>query len=105
MTKLERKPLDWFKMAPQARQHFDEEELRQLGESLKVKQLQPVLAMPDGLLIFGHRRLNAGRKVGLKELDVIITDEPLTESQVRIFQLTENVHRADLTDAEKSRTW
>ena len=101
--KLERKPLDWFKTAPQVRRHFDEAELRQLGESLKAKQLQPVLARPDGTLIAGERRFRAAGLVGIKELEVVITDEPLSESQVRVFQLTENVHRADLTDAEKWR--
>lgn len=101
MTTLTNKPLNWFKVAPQARQHFDDADLRQLGESLKVKQLQPVLARPDGTLIAGERRLRAATLAGIPELMVVITDEPMTESQLRIFQLTENVHRADLRDAEK----
>lgn len=103
MATLTNKPLNWFKVARQARQHFDEAELRQLGESLKVKQLQPVVARPDGLLIAGERRLRAAKLVGLAELQVVISEEPLTESQLRIFQLTENVHRADLRDSEKFR--
>jgi ParB family chromosome partitioning protein len=101
MATLTNKPLTWFKVAPQARRHFEEAELRQLGESLKVKQLQPVLARPDGTLIAGERRLRAATLVGLSELMVVISDEPMTESQLRVFQLTENVHRADLRDAEK----
>ncbi|MBE7557939.1 ParB/RepB/Spo0J family partition protein [bacterium] len=103
MPKLEIKPLSWFKVASQARKHFDEAELRQLGESLKVRQLQPVVARPDGLLIAGERRLRAAKLVGLAELQVVISEEPLSESQLRIFQLTENVHRADLRDSEKFR--
>lgn len=103
MPKLEIKPLNWFKVAKQARQHFDEAELRRLGESLKVRQLQPVVARPDGLLIAGERRLRAAKLVGLAELQVVISEEPLSESQLRIFQLTENVHRADLRDSEKFR--
>jgi ParB/RepB/Spo0J family partition protein len=103
MPKLETKPLSWFKVAPQARRHFDETELRQLGESLKVKQLQPVLAKPSGELIAGERRLRAATLVGLPDLMVVITDDAMTESQLRIFQLTENVHRADLKDSEKWR--
>jgi len=103
MPKLESKPLSWFKVAAQARRHFDEAELRQLGESLKVKQLQPVLARPDGTLIAGERRFRAASLVGLAELLVVISEEPLTESQLRIFQLTENLHRADLRDSEKWR--
>lgn len=103
MPQLATKPLSWFKTVPQARTHFDETELRLLGDSLKVKQLQPVLAKPDGTLIAGERRFRAATLAGLKELEVVIAEEALTETQVRIFQLTENVHRAELTDAEKWR--
>ncbi len=103
MATLATKPLSWFKTAPQARKHFDEAELRQLGESLKVRQLQPVVARPDGLLIAGERRLRAASLVGLAELQVVISEEPLSESQLRILQLSENLHRADLRDCEKFR--
>jgi ParB family chromosome partitioning protein len=103
MANLTYKPLSWFKVGPQARKHFEEAELRQLGESLKVKQLQPVLAREDGLLIAGERRFRAASLVGLPELQVIISDEPLTETQIKVFQLTENLHRADLRDSEKFR--
>ena len=80
MAILQFKPVSWFKVGPQARKHFEEAELRLLGESLKVKQLQPVLARPDGTLIAGERRLRAAILVGLPELMVIISDEPLTDT-------------------------
>jgi ParB family transcriptional regulator, chromosome partitioning protein len=101
MPKLETRPLAWFKTANQARKHFDEAELRLLGESLRRKQLQPVLAKPDGTIIAGERRFRAATLVGLKELMVIVTDEALSEAQIRAIQLTENIHRADLTGYEK----
>lgn len=101
MATLASKPLSWFQTNCQARTHFDEAELKQLGESLKVRQLQPVLARDDGTLIAGERRLRAAKLVGLKELLVVVSDEPMSESELRIFQLTENIHRADLKDAEK----
>ena len=103
MPVLTSKPVGWFKVDPQVRRHFDEAELRSLGESLKVKQLQPILARPDGRLIAGGRRLRAGILVGLEELQVIITEEPLTDTQVRVIQIAENLHRSDLRDAEKWR--
>jgi ParB family transcriptional regulator, chromosome partitioning protein len=103
MPVLATKPLNWFKVAPQARRHFDEAELRQLGESLKVKQLQPVLAREDGTLMAGERRYRAAKLVGLAELLAVITDEPLTETQIKVIQLTENLHRSDLRDSEKWR--
>ncbi len=103
MTQLTTKPLNWFKVAPQARRHFDEADLRQLGESLKARQLQPVLARSDGTLIAGERRFRAAGLVGLPDLQVIITEEPLTDTQIKVIQLTENLHRADLRDNEKWR--
>ncbi len=101
MPELVRRPLSWFKVNPQARTQFDERELRLLGESLAVKQLQPVLAKPDGTLIAGERRLRAAALVGLKDLLAVVAEEALTDAQVRIFQLTENIHRASLTGFEK----
>jgi len=101
MPQMTTKPLSWFKINPQVRKTFDEGELRQLGESLKAKQLQPVLAQPDGTLIAGERRYRAAKLVGLATLEVKIADEQLSESQVRVWQLTENMQRADLTGHEK----
>lgn len=96
------KPLTWFKPDPaQPRRQFDEDELRRLGESLTVRQLQPVLARPDGTLIAGERRLRAATLAGLTHLDVVITDEALTPTQLRGAQVEENLHRSDLTDFEK----
>jgi ParB/RepB/Spo0J family partition protein len=102
MPKLETKPLSWFKTDPkQPRKQFDEPELRLMGGSLREKQLQPLLARPDGTIIAGERRYRAAMLVGLASLQVIVTDEPLTEAEVRAIQLTENIHRADLTGYEK----
>lgn len=103
MPKLETKPLAWFKIAPQARREFDETKLLELGAALKDRQLQAVLAKPDGTLIAGERRYRAAKLVGLPTLDVVITEEPLTDTQVKVIQLTENLHRADLHDSEKWR--
>jgi ParB family chromosome partitioning protein len=101
MAQLTTKPLSWFKTNPQARKTLDEAELRLLGESLRHKQIQPVLAKPDGTIIAGERRYRAAKLADLPNLMVIITDEPLTDAEVRAIQLTENIHRADLTGHEK----
>jgi ParB family chromosome partitioning protein len=101
-----KKPVPWYKDAPQVRQHYDESADRSLGESMLAHgQLQPVGARPDGALLWGHRRLRAARLVGMKELEVIITDKPLSESEIRIIQLIENLQRADLRDGEKRRAF
>jgi ParB family chromosome partitioning protein len=92
------KPLTWFHPDPnQPRKTFDEAELRALGESMKVMQLQPVVAKPDGTVLCGGRRVAAAHLVGIKELLAIIADKPLSDSEVKVIQLTENIHRADLS--------
>jgi ParB family chromosome partitioning protein len=101
MTTVHTKPLAWFRINTQVRKSFSEQGLLPLGDSLKVKQLQPVLAQPDGTLIAGERRYRAALLVGLATLEVKIADEQLTGSQVRLWQLTENMQRADLTGFEK----
>jgi len=103
MATMTQNALGWFKAdAGQPRKEFDEGELRQLGESLKVLgQLQPVGAKPDGTLLWGERRFRAAQMAGLKELQVIITDRQLSDTDIRLIQLTENIHRADLTAHEK----
>src|SRR5580704_12989517 len=53
---LTRKPLTWFKKNPKNRKPDDEQKLRHLGESLRVGQVHPILAQPDGEIIAGHRR-------------------------------------------------
>ena len=96
-----KKPLSWFKPDPnQPRRHFDEPDLRQLGESLKSRQHTPITARYSGLIIDGERRYRAALLLGLATLDVIITDEVLSEGEILLIQLTANVARADLTDAE-----
>ena len=101
-SQIATKPLGWFILAPQVRKNYDDDDLRRLGESMKsLGQLQPVGAKPDGTVLWGHRRLLAARLVGLAALQVIITDRPMSDSEIRLVQLTENLHRADLTGYEK----
>ena len=98
--RLVSKPLTWFKTENQVREVKDDSELLALGQSLLVRQLQPVIARTNGTLVAGHRRLRAAILVGKPTLDVIITDENLSDSQIRLIQLAENVHRAALTANE-----
>lgn len=100
---MQMKPLSWFKVDPnQPRKHFDEVRLRELGESLKAHgQLQPVLAKPDGTLLAGERRKRAAPLAGLTELLTIVTDRMLSDSEIRLVQLTENMQREDLSGYEQ----
>lgn len=105
MPQLVSKPLNWFKTNSQVRKAFEEDDLRRLGESLKSKQLQPILAQPDGTIIAGERRYRAAKIVGLASLlaslEVKIADEPLSDSQIHIWQLMENLLRENLTGFEQ----
>lgn len=101
MPILQTKPLEWFKVKKQVREHFNEQELRQLGMSLKDRQLQPVLALSDGTLVAGERRYRAALLVGLDALDVIIADEGMTEAEIKRWQLVENMQRENLTGYEQ----
>lgn len=111
MPKLELKPLTWLKPDPDQPRKLPPEDagltleqrrdLTLLGESLKRKQLQPVLCQPDGTIIAGERRFRAARLVGLATLEVKIADEVLSDSQKRVWQLVENMQRADLTGYEQ----
>src|ERR1700722_1835409 len=95
------KPLSFFRPDPnQSRKHFDDVALRARGESLKVRQNDPVQARPDGSLINGERRWRAACLVGLEALDVIITDVALSDSQMAIVRLTSFFHSEDLTAYE-----
>ncbi len=56
----------------------------------------PILAKSDGLVIDGHLRLKAARKLGLAEVPVIVADD-LTETQIKAFRISVN-RMADLAD-------
>src|SRR6266852_1980771 len=49
----------------------------------------PVLARSDGEVVDGHLRLKAGRKLGIREVPVILCDE-WTDAQVKAFRLMVN---------------
>jgi ParB/RepB/Spo0J family partition protein len=102
-TTLTNKPLGFFKPDPgNPRKSINIDELRELHDSLGKKQLVPLLAKPDGIIIDGWRRWCAAKLDGKPEgLDVIITDEPLTAAQIKEIQLVTALHRADLKPYEQ----
>jgi ParB/RepB/Spo0J family partition protein len=96
-----KKPLSWFRPDPnQPRKTFDPERLRELNANLRIRQLVPVLARSDGVIIDGERRLRAAQLGGIETLDVIVTEERLTESQIAEMQLVLSVQREDLPPFE-----
>lgn len=96
-----RKPASWIKPQNQIRQDYGSEaEQRRFGESVKERQLQPLVCLADGTLVCGYRRFVCGTLVGMVEFDVTILTDALTESQIKVYRLTENIQRKDLSPYE-----
>ena len=50
---------------------------------------QPIVVDKDGVIIVGHTRYKALKKLGIKETDVIVADD-LTEEQVKAYRIADN---------------
>lgn len=50
---------------------------------------QPIVVDKDMVIIAGHTRLKAAKKLGLKEVPVLVADD-LTEEQVKAYRLADN---------------
>ena len=89
----------------QPREFFPKEDIQQLALTIrKVGILQPITVRKKGetyQIISGERRWRASQFAGLKEIPAIIKD--VSDSQLMIESLIENVQRADLMPIEKAR--
>jgi len=90
----------------QPRKSFDEESLAELAESIaQYGIIQPLLVRPiaDGgyQLVAGERRWRAARLAGLTEVPVIIRE--LSEDEVMVLSLIENLQREDLNPIEEAQ--
>ena len=92
----------------QPRQHFDDEALASLTESIReLGVLQPILVRPDGPdlyeLIAGERRWRAARNAGLALIPAIVRS---TADQGSLEQaIVENLHREDLNALEEAAAY
>ena len=88
----------------QPRQHFDEEELNNLANSIKQHGIiEPIIVTPAGKyyeIIAGERRWRAARIAGLKEVPVIVRE--YTEMEKIEIALIENIQRSDLNPIEEA---
>jgi len=105
---LEDLPISLIRPNPQQpREHFDEESLAALAESIReVGVLQPVLvrAAGDGYeLIAGERRWRAARRVGLQTIPAIVrvADDAAMLQQA----IVENVQREQLNPLEEAAAY
>lgn len=92
----------------QPRQHFDEDALKKLSESIIEHGLiQPILVRPDRdnkghyEIVAGERRWRASQKAQLHEVPVVIRD--MDDEAMFQISLVENLQRKDLSAVEEAR--
>ena len=87
---VERWPIDkLIPYARNARTHTDEQVAQVAASILEFGWTNPILAGGDGVIIAGHARLAAARKLGMTEVPVIVLDH-LTPTQRRALVLADN---------------
>jgi ParB family chromosome partitioning protein len=94
----------------QPRKEFEAEGLRQLAESLKQRQLQPILVRWDAglekyVIVSGERRYRASQLAGRDAIDCMVVEGEITESDIRRTQLVENCLREDLKALERAHAF
>jgi ParB family chromosome partitioning protein len=91
----------------QPRDHFDEEALGALADSIReVGVLQPVLVRPiEGgyELIAGERRWRAARRIGLQTIPALVRETD--DATALEHALVENLHRDDLNPLEEAAAY
>lgn len=93
--------------ANQPRKYFDDQELAELADSIKLKGvIQPILVRPmpgspgEYEIVAGERRWRAAQKARLHEVPVVIRE--LEDSDALEIALIENVQRSDLNAVEEA---
>lgn len=93
----------------QPRENFSEEEINHLAASIKeVGLLQPVVVRKIDEshfeLIAGERRLRACRQNGMEQIPAIIRTD-LTDDDMLILALLENIQREDINPIEEGKSY
>lgn len=88
----------------QPRQHFDEQKLSQLADSIKARGvIQPIRVRPFGSgryqIVVGERRWRAAQLAGLTEIPVVV--EEMTDTDALAAGLIENIDREDMIPADE----
>jgi ParB family chromosome partitioning protein len=92
------------------RQIFDAAEITSLAQTVfQFGVLQPIIVLPQRMvngvlkyiIVAGERRWRAAREAGIKFIPAIVRN--LTDAEVALIQITENVQRKDMTETEFGR--
>ena len=91
----------------QPRQDYNEESLEELKASIKENGiLQPILVRANKgriEVVAGERRLRAARALGLENVPVVV--KKLSDSEVLLIALIENIQRQDLNVIDEARAF
>lgn len=69
---------------------LNDEAVEPVAESIKEFGFKiPIVLSSDGVIVAGHTRIKAAKKLGIEEIPCIIADD-LTEEQVKAFRLADN---------------
>ena len=89
----------------QPRTVFNEENLRELSDSIKKNGLiQPIIVQKTKggyALISGERRLKAAKLAGLKNIPALVRDD-IDDKKEALFALIENIQREDLNPLDEA---
>lgn len=78
-------------------------DMEALADSIKEHGLlHPIVVDSDYNLIAGCRRLLACERIGLTEIEAKVLED-ISEKELRVLELEENIRRKDLTELEKSK--
>lgn len=105
---IEQIPLDQIIGRKQVRKRFDDESLAGLSQSMRESGLhEPIHLLRLGgdkySLLTGERRVRAARKAGWGTIAAVVEDGELSDGDVVVRQMIENVQREDLTSIEKAK--
>lgn len=105
--RMQRVRVEDIEIHAQVRQEFEDadQSLDDLGDSLATGQLQNIVVRPNASdaalpysLVIGERRLRAAKRKGVKDLWALV--KVMSDEQAAAAQLSENIHRKNLTQLE-----
>lgn len=105
-------PTDKIQPDPdQPREHFDEEGIERLAESIQARGLlQPIRVRWDEgrgvyVIICGERRWRAAVRAGLPTLSCVVMEGAIDQAELLALQLIENALREDLRPVEQAKAF
>lgn len=100
-------PISSIHIKPQVRQTMSQEDQTSLAQSIEhngvLVPLLGYLERSEIILVDGHRRLDAAKRVGLDCVPMIVSDHIPSPSERITFQLLSNAHRRDLDITDHAR--